>query len=165
MIDRAGLMLFFEQNSITQVTRDHEPVFHAIDGEAIKALVPGAHAKNLLLKDAKNQVWLVSARDDTVIDLKRLPKAIGSARLSFASPKLMGNLLGVTPGSVTPFALINDTAHQVKFVLDAALAASPIVNFHPLINTASTSMTPAELGRFLALLNVKPLIVDFARLG
>jgi Ala-tRNA(Pro) deacylase len=165
MIDRAGLMLFFERNGIAHVTRDHEAVFRASDAEAVKAMVPGAHAKNLFLKDAKDQVWLVSARDDTIIDLKRLPKAIGSARLSFASSDLMAKLLGVTPGSVTPFALINDTDRRVRFVLDIALAEAPILNFHPLINTASTSVTPAELARFLALLGVEPLIVDFANLG
>ena len=163
MIDRAGLMTFFADHGIAQVTVEHEAVFRVDEGEAVKAL-PGAHTKNLFLKDAKDRLWLISARDTTVIDLKRLPAVIGSARLSFGSGDLMRATLGVTPGSVTAFALINDAAHQLSFVLDAALASADLVNFHPLANTATTRVSGDDLRRFFALVGVTPLIVDFERM-
>jgi Ala-tRNA(Pro) deacylase len=165
MLTRAGLIAFFDTHAIAHATVDHAAVFRVGEGEAIKAALPGAHTKNLFLKDAKDQAWLISARDDTRIDLKALPAVIGSARLSFGSAALLEETLGVTPGSVTAFALINDTAHKVHFVLDAALAAAPIVNFHPLTNTATTAVSQADLRRFLALVGVTPLIVDFAAMG
>ena len=99
----------------------HAAVFRVGEGEDIKAAIPGAHTKNLFLKDAKGQLWLISARDEARIDLKRLPQAIGSARLSFGSPERLQTALGVTPGSVTLFALINDKARAVRLVLDKAL--------------------------------------------
>jgi Ala-tRNA(Pro) deacylase len=131
------------------------------EGEEIKAAIPGAHTKNLFLKDAKDQLWLISARDRTVIDLKRLHPVIGSARLSFGSPALMEAALGVTPGSVTAFGLINDTHRRVRFVLDRDLAEAERVNFHPLTNTATTGVSQAGFRTFLAAVGVTPLIVDF----
>jgi Ala-tRNA(Pro) deacylase len=162
MLSRADLIAFFDAHGIAHSTLDHATVFRVGEGEAIKAALPGAHTKNLFLKDAKDQAWLISARDTTRIDLKALPAVIGSARLSFGSAALLEETLGVTPGSVTAFALINDTHHKVRFVLDAALADAPIVNFHPLTNTATTALSQADLRRFLALVGVTPQIVDFA---
>jgi Ala-tRNA(Pro) deacylase len=140
-------------------------VFRVGEGEAVKASLPGGHTKNLFLKDAKGQLWLVSALQDTRIDLKALPRAIGAAKLSFGSAELMGETLGVTPGSVTAFGLINDSGRRVRFVLDAGLALADPVNFHPLVNTATTALSQGDFRRFLAALGVEPLIVDFARLA
>jgi Ala-tRNA(Pro) deacylase len=98
-----------------------------------------------------------------VIDLKTLHHTIGAARLSFGSPDLLLGTLGVRPGSVSAFALINDTEHRVGFVLDAALADAAMVNFHPLANTATTSLTRPGFRRFLEIIGVAPIIVDFAR--
>ena len=95
------------------------------------------------------------------IDLKSLPKAIGAARLSFGSADLMQETLGVTPGSVTAFGLINDADRRIRFVLDAGLAAADPVNFHPLTNTATTAISQADFRRLLAAIGVEPLIVDF----
>jgi Ala-tRNA(Pro) deacylase len=135
------------------------------EGEEIKAQIPGAHTKNLFLKDAKGQLWLISAADRTVIDLKRLHHVIGSARLSFGSAELMQTVLGVTPGSVTAFALINDQAgHRVRFVLDRVLAEADRVNFHPLTNTATTGIGQVGFRAFLNAVEVAPLIVDFAEM-
>jgi Ala-tRNA(Pro) deacylase len=158
------LLAWLEGHGIAQKTLWHEPVFRVEEGLEIKAQLPGGHTKNLFLKDAKDQLWLISALGETQIDLKRLPKVIGSARLSFGSAALMEQALGVTPGSVTAFALINDAARQVRFVVDAALMAADPVNFHPLTNAATSAVSQADFRRFLALLGVEPQIVDFAGL-
>jgi Ala-tRNA(Pro) deacylase len=163
MKSRSELIAMFDSHGIDHTTLEHEAVFRVGEGEAVKTAIPGAHTKNLFLKDAKRRLWLVSARDTTVIDLKNLHGRIGAARLSFGSPDLLLETLGVTPGSVTAFALINDTEHSVGFVLDAALAEAAIVNFHPLANTATTSMSGAGFHRFLEIIGVKPIIVDFVR--
>jgi Ala-tRNA(Pro) deacylase len=159
------LFAFFDQLGIAHRTLEHPAVFRVGEGDEVKAALPGGHTKNLFLKDAKGQLWLVSALQDARIDLKALPGAIGSARISFGSAELMEEALGVTPGSVTAFALINDISRRVRFVLDAGLAAADPVNFHPLTNTATTAISQADFRRFLATLGVAPLIVDFASLG
>jgi Ala-tRNA(Pro) deacylase len=160
-----AFLAFLDANGIAHHTTFHPAVFRVGEGEAIKAGIPGAHSKNLFLKDAKGRLWLVSARDDTAIDLKRLPQVIGAARLSFGSAELMREALGVTPGSVTAFALVNDPARRVTFVLDRALAEAERVNFHPLANTATTGLSAASFRRFLQVLGVKPLVVDFAEMS
>ena len=122
----------------------------------------GGHTKNLFLKDAKGRFWLVSALGETRIDLKALPAAIGSAKLSFGSESALLEILGVLPGSVTLFALINDPGHRVRLVLDGALLDHELVNFHPLANTATTAVSREGMSRFLQALGVEPLVVDFA---
>lgn len=161
MKTRADLTAFFDAHGIAHATLDHPPVFRVGEGEEIKKGLPGAHTKNLFLKDAKGRLWLISAADTTVIDLKRLHTVIGSARLSFGSAELLEETLGVTPGSVTAFALINDAEHRVTFVLDKVLAEADQVNFHPLANTATTTVDREGLRRFLAALGISPIVVDF----
>jgi Ala-tRNA(Pro) deacylase len=158
----ADLFAFLDAHRIAHRTVEHEAVFRVGEGEQIKAALPGGHSKNLFLKDAKDQLWLVCALGETQIDLKRLPAAIGSARLSFGSPDRLQAALGVRPGSVTLFALINDRAHAVRLVLDKALLASGPIHFHPLVNTATTAIAAQGLHAFLLALDIEPLIVDFA---
>jgi Ala-tRNA(Pro) deacylase len=165
MLDRAGLLDLLDQLGIAHATLDHPAVFRVGEGGAVKARIPGAHTKNLFLKDARGDLWLVCARDDTAIDLKRLHGVIGSARLSFGPAELMAEVLGVTPGSVTLFALANDPLHRVRLVLDLALAEADQVSFHPLENTATTTVDQAGLRAFLAHLGREPLVVDFPRLA
>ncbi|WP_394764480.1 prolyl-tRNA synthetase associated domain-containing protein [Phenylobacterium sp.] len=165
MKTRADLMALLGALGVATRTFEHPAVFRVGEGEAIKAAIPGAHTKNLFLKDAKGQLWLISAADSTVIDLKRLHTVIGSARLSFGSAELMEASLGVTPGSVTAFAMINGAASDVRFVLDKLLADAPLVNFHPLVNTATTGIGQAGLRAFLVAVGVTPLIVDFAAMA
>jgi Ala-tRNA(Pro) deacylase len=155
------LLAYLEGLGIAQTTLWHAPVFRVEEGLEIKAQLPGGHTKNLFLKDAKDQLWLVSALGETRIDLKRLPRVIGSARLSFGSAVLMEQVLGVTPGSVTAFALVNDTERRVRFVADAALMAADPVNFHPLTNAATTAVSQQGFRDFLAAVGVEPLVVDF----
>lgn len=161
MKTRADLFAFFDAHGVDHSTLDHPPVFRVEEGLEIKKALPGGHTKNLFLKDARGQLWLISALGETAIDLKRLHTVIGSGRLSFGSEALMVETLGVTPGSVTAFGLINDADHRVRFVLDKALADSDPVNFHPLKNDATTAVSQAGFRRFLAALGVAPMIVDF----
>ena len=155
------LFALFDRLGVAHRTLEHPAVFRVGEGEEIKASLPGGHTKNLFLKDAKDQLWLVSALQDTRIDLKALPAVIGSAKLSFGKPELMQETLGVTPGSVTAFALMNDTERRVTFVLDKALLAKEPLNFHPLINTATTAVSAEGFLRFLDALGVEPIIVAF----
>ncbi len=157
-----ALFAFLDAHGIAHRTHRHAPVFRVEEGQAIKAALPGGHSKNLFLKDAKGRLWLISALGETRIDLKRLPERIGSAKLSFGSAERLHDTLGVTPGSVTAFALINDPEHRVRFVLDAALLAHDTVNFHPLRNDATTAVSRQGLLDFLAALGVEPQVVDFA---
>ena len=165
MKSRADLFAFFDAHGVAHSTLDHPPVFRVEEGLEIKAALPGGHTKNLFLKDAKGQLWLISALGETAIDLKRLHTVIGSARLSFGNAELMVETLGVTPGSVTAFGLINDVEHRVRFVLDAGLARADPVNFHPLSNDATTAVSQAGLRAFLAALGIAPVIVDFAAMA
>ncbi|MDB5496891.1 MAG: DNA-binding protein [Phenylobacterium sp.] len=165
MKTRADLLALLDSLGVEHTSHEHPAVFRVGEGEEVKAAIPGAHTKNLFLKDAKGQLWLISAADRTVIDLKRLHQVIGSARLSFGSAELMEDALGVTPGSVTAFALINDPAHQVRFVLDRTLAEAERLNFHPLTNTATTGVSQTAFRKFLAAMGVTPLVVDFAAMA
>jgi Ala-tRNA(Pro) deacylase len=162
MKTRADLFAFFEAHGIRQTTLDHPPVFRVEEGLEIKKALPGGHTKNLFLKDAKGQLWLISALGETTIDLKRLHTVIGSGRLSFGPEAMMVETLGVTPGSVTAFGLINDTEKRLRFVLDKALAQSDPVNFHPMANNATTAVSQSDFRKFLTALGVEPMIVDFA---
>ena len=130
--------------------------------DLVKGSVAGS--SGWLLKDAKGQLWLISAADSTAIDLKRLHTVIGAARLSFGNAALMAETLGVTPGSVTAFGLINDTDHRVRFVLDRVLDEAGRVNFHPLTNTATTGIDRDGLRRFLVAVGVSPVVVDFSKM-
>ena len=164
LYDRDRLLAWMADNGIARNTHEHPAVFRVEEGLELKAAMPGAHTKNLFLKDKKGKLWLISARQDTVIDLKRADKWIGSARLSFGNEALLWETLGVRPGSVTALGLINDPGHRVTFVLDKALWDADIVNFHPLTNTATTALAQADFRRLLALIGREPVVVDFERL-
>ena len=165
LYDRDRLLAWMAEHGVVQNTHDHPAVFRVEEGLELKAALPGAHTKNLFLKDKKGRLWLISARQDTVIDLKRADKWIGSARLSFGNEALLWETLGVRPGSVTALGLINDPDQRVTFVLDQALWDADIVNFHPLTNTATTALTQADFRRFLELLGREPVVVDFGQPG
>ena len=163
--DRETLTVWLTANGVDHVTHDHPAVFRVEEGLDLKADLPGAHTKNLFLKDHKGRLWLISARQDTVIDLKRAAAAMGSGRLSFGNETLMYDTLGVRPGSVTALGLINDTDRRVTFVLDRHLWDADIVNFHPLTNTATTALDQGAFRRVLELLGREPVVVDFGELG
>jgi Ala-tRNA(Pro) deacylase len=141
-------------------TLEHPPAFTVEEGEKVMGHLPGVHIKNLFLCDAKEVMWLVVAPWDRVIDLKRLPALIGSARISFGSANRLNRVLGVLPGSVTPFAVINDRQHQVRVILDAWMMGQDIINAHPLINTMTTSLKSVDLMRFFESTGHQPRLVN-----
>jgi Ala-tRNA(Pro) deacylase len=144
--------------AVQEVT--HRAVFTVDDVDQTPHGLPGQDTKNLFLKDAKGRLFLVTLRSDRRVDMKALPALLGSKRLSFGSAETLFASLAVTPGSVTPLALINDTMHQVSFALDRALAEGAHVACHPLVNTATLSMATADLLRLLASVGVTPAIID-----
>ena len=124
---------------------EHAAVFTVEESSKLDRDIPGAHTKNLFLKDAGGQFWLVTVPADMRVDLKTLPQAIGSKRISFGKADDMMRLLGVSPGSVTPLAAINDEGGEVAVVIDARLATADRINVHPLRNTATIGLSPADL--------------------
>jgi len=156
----AALFALLDRVGIEHRTLWHPPVYRVGEGAEIKASLAGGHTKNLFLKDAKDRIWLISALAETQIDLKGLPARIGSARLSFGSPALMAEVLGVEPGSVTPFAVVNDTGHAVRLVLDEGLKAGGPVNGHPLTNSMTTAVELGDLLRFFAATGHQPQWLD-----
>ena len=129
---------------------EHDAVFTVEESLAIHDALPGAHTKNLFLKDAGGQFWLVTVGHAKRVDLKVLAGVIGSKKLSFGKADDMAALLCVTPGSVTPLAALNDLGHAVRVVLDEDLAGAAAVHVHPLRNTATISLSGSDLCRALA---------------
>lgn len=149
---------------IHTTTVDHAPVFTVEEAQALRGTVPGAHTKNLFLKDKKDRLFLVVAPEDAAIELKQLHTLIGaSGRLSFGKPDLLMETLGVTPGSVTAFGVINDEARRVTLVLDRHLARAEVINCHPLVNTATTTIASPDLLKFLRATGHEPLVIDLPR--
>lgn len=138
---------------------EHKPVFTVQEAAAVNALQPGGHTKNLFLKDKKGGLWLVVLRDDFRLDLNGLSRQIGAPRFSFASGEHLIATLGVPPGSVTPFALINDGDKKVRVVLDRDMLKMDPLNFHPLRNDRTISVSAADLLRFVAACGHAPQIV------
>ncbi|MBM3490335.1 MAG: prolyl-tRNA synthetase associated domain-containing protein [Alphaproteobacteria bacterium] len=129
-------------------TVEHPPLFTVEESRRLRGALPGGHCKSLFLRDKKERMFLLVALEDCPIDLKVLPELLQCGRLSFGSPERLMRHLGVRPGAVTPFALINDTAHQVALALQQALLAADPLNFHPLVNTLTTAIAPGDLLRF-----------------
>jgi Ala-tRNA(Pro) deacylase len=157
--DRQALFARLKELGIVATTVEHEAVFTVAQSEGLRDSLPGAHTKNLFLTDKDSSALLVVAKDDTRVDLKALAKRLDLGRLSFGKPELLWALLGVTPGSVTPFALINDKHARVAVVVDAALLDSTEVNFHPLENTATTRIASADLMRFIRACGHEPKVM------
>lgn len=156
---RKDLLDRLDTLGIRTITVDHPAVFTVAESSELQRQLPGGHTKNLFLKCKKGVIWLVVALGDAAIDLKSLHKVIGSGRLSFGSAELLHEVLGVTPGSVTPFALINDTDRRVTVILDEAMMRHDLLNYHPLENTATTNIARDDLLRFIRSCGHEPRIV------
>ena len=155
----ADLFALFDRLGIEHSTVEHPPFFTVEEGRPWHDRIPGLHGKNLFIKDRKGGIWLVVMPAEKRADLGRLEKAVGAPRFSFARPELLQDVLALTPGSVTPFGLINDTARRVTVILDADMLESEWVNFHPLHNAASTTLRSADLLRFVRSLGYEPIVV------
>ena len=145
MRGEAGLLADLESLAIPFIAHEHAAVFTVAESDAVNADIPGAHTKNLFLKDAGGVFWLVTVPSDARVDLKALPGAIGCKRVSFGKADDMQRLLGIAPGSVTPLAAINAEPGSIAVALDANLAAAAIVNVHPLRNTATLGLSGGSI--------------------
>jgi Ala-tRNA(Pro) deacylase len=157
-----ALFAFLDSLGIVHKTVTHPPLFTVEQSQALRGQIPGGHTKNLFLKDKKDALFLVVALEDAAIELKSVHQRLGAARFSFGSADLLRAALGVEPGAVTPFAAINDEASRVTVVLDSAMMQQPILNYHPLVNTMTTSIGADDLIKFLAATGHPPLIVPVA---
>jgi Ala-tRNA(Pro) deacylase len=157
--DRNTLFSRLAELGIATATVEHAPVFTVEESAELRTSLPGAHTKSLFLTDKDGRQVLVVAKDDTRVDLKALTNTLGAGRFSFGKPELLEAVLGVTPGSVTPFALINPSAAKVCVVVDQALMAFAEVNCHPLENTATTRLATKDLIRFIEACGQEPRIL------
>jgi Ala-tRNA(Pro) deacylase len=146
----ADLFAYLDSLGIGHKTANHPQVFTVEEARALRGTQPGGYTKNLFLRDKKGALYLVVAPEDATIELKSLHRVLGATgRFSFAAAELLREALGVEPGSVSPFAAINDTTGRVTIVLDAALMAHDALNFHPLVNTGTTTIAREGLLKFL----------------
>jgi len=141
-------------------TVQHPPVFTVEEAKALRGELPGGHIKNLFLRNKKGEMWLVIADEDRVIDLKALGERLGAGRLSFGSADRLMAHLGVIPGAVTPFAVINDLDSQVRVVIDKRLLTQSPVHCHPLTNTMTTAIEPADLLTFIRECGHQPEVLE-----
>jgi len=155
---REQLLSRLKSLGIDATTVEHPPLFTVEESRALRGEIPGAHTKNLFLKCKKGSLWLVVALESAPINLKQLHKRLGSGRLSFGRAELLEEVLGVPPGSVTPFSLINDTQQRVSVVLDADMMRHEVLNFHPLENTATTTIARDGLLAFISDCGHEPMI-------
>lgn len=160
MTDR--LTALFAELALAPVTVAHPPLRTVADAHAYWDHLPGLAVKNLFLKDAGGQFWLVVVPAEISVDTKALAGLIGSRRLSFGSAESLTRILGVEPGAVTPLAMVHDAEHQVRLVLHAGICDAPAVLVHPLVNTATLILPPKDLLRFLDRCGVTPAIIDLA---
>ena len=162
---KALFLAWLEEKGISHETREH-PALHTVElAQAHRASWTaeereGAFCKNLFLKDKKGRLFLIVTEEHRGLKLNSLSKPIGSARLSFGNAELMWEVLGVRPGSVTPFALVNDREHRVTAVLDAPMLMHERLNYHPLENTATTALSRADFLKFLRVTGHEPLVLD-----
>jgi Ala-tRNA(Pro) deacylase len=159
------LFALLERLSLAWRNHTHLPVFTVAESAQVKTSIPGGHTKNLFMKDRRGQLVLVSAHAESQLPLNQLHKALGTQRLSFTDAPLLWEALGVTPGSVTGFALMNDAAGQVRFVADEALLAFETLNFHPLRNDMTVSIGRADFLAFAKATGHTVERIDFTKLG
>ncbi len=166
MATRDDLFIRLADLGIETRTHEHPPLHTVEQSKALRGELPGGHIKNLFIRDKNKKLWLIVAEEDRQVDLKAMRRRLGAAKsLSFGSPELLEEVLGVQPGAVTPFGLINDTAHRVTVVLDADLMTRDIVNCHPLVNTATTAIGSSDLLKFVRACGHEPQIMPLDEPG
>ena len=163
--EQIALFNYFDQIGISHNTYSHKPIFTVAQGMGFKDHIPGIGGKSLFLTNKTGQYWLVIAKDDTHTDLKGLSKILNTKRFSFGKPDKMQKLLQVTPGSVTPFALINDHDKILNIIIDQHLTEHSHVAFHPLKNDKSTVISSDDLLKFIKSLGYDYKILTLDRLS
>lgn len=141
---------------------EHEPLFTVEQAQKIYDTIPGAHVKNLFLKDDNGKFWLIVVQTHTKIELKKVAQLLNAPKLRFADEQLLMQYLGVKPGSVTPFALINDQAHKVQLILDSTLSNFPTINAHPMENDATIGVSQSDFKKFLKYTQHEPIVIDLS---
>jgi len=157
------LFAYLDRLGIKHHTILHAPLFTVEQSRALRGELPGGHTKNLFLRDKKGIPYLVVALEDAEIDLKSLHHRLGAGRFSFGSAELLRETLGVDPGAVTPFAAMNDVQRRVLIVLDDAMMTHTTLNYHPLVNTMTTSIDREDLVEFLHATGHPPQILPVSR--
>jgi len=155
-----ALLAAFKALNIDVELHHHEAVFTVAESDKVDAEIKGTHCRNLFLRDKKKKNYLLVLQNASDIDMKKLPAVIGSDRLSFGSADRLWQYLGVRPGSVCPFAITNDTDNKVKILLDKSMMETDIVNYHPLLNNMTVSLTPSDLIKFIVSTGHEAHIVD-----
>ncbi|MEM6780481.1 MAG: prolyl-tRNA synthetase associated domain-containing protein [Pseudomonadota bacterium] len=158
-----SLMTKLDDLDINYTRYDHEAVFTVAESEKLDAEIPGVHCRNLFVRDKKKNMFLVVLPNEVEVDMKKLAPVIDAGRLSFGSADRLWENLGVRPGSVCPFAIINDIDKNVKIVLDKGMMEADIVNYHPLINTMTLGLSPSDLLKFVQDNGHEPLITDLSQ--
>jgi Ala-tRNA(Pro) deacylase len=149
-----------EDLDIATVTYDHPPLFTVEDSKALRGPLPGGHCKNLFLKGKKNKMWLLVCREDQSVNLKALGAKLEGERLSFGSPERLMTYLGVIPGAVSPFALINDLQTDINVILDKDMLLLSPLNFHPITNEKTIAIQPDDLLKYIRSCGHQPKILD-----
>ena len=156
----ADLLAYLDELGISTTTVDHEPVYTVEEARRLRGSLPGSHSKSLFLRNKKKQMWLVTTDADRQIDLKRLGEALGAGRVGFGSPERLMTFLGVIPGAVTPFGVINDNTGVVRVALDREMLDNEPLNFHPLDNAKTTTISTRDLLRFLDATGHEPQMLE-----
>ena len=149
MLGERELLVKLDKQKYSYKLYKHEPLFTVEDSFSKRGKIEGAHSKNLFLKNKQNKFFLFSCLETTKMELKKLSKNLALGNLSFAREEYLKKYLGVLPGSVSPFGLINDIDQKVDFYLDKNFLLEKIVNFHPLVNTATVSLEIKDFISFL----------------
>lgn len=143
------LLKLLNAQNIAYINHHHPPTHRYDDHRDIRDNIPGIHCKSLFLTDKENY-YMVCMRGELRLDLKCLQQNLGSGRLSFGKGEDMQGILGVAPGSCTPYALVNDTKHRIaQVILDDAFIGEENINFHPIENNQTIRVCYSDFTKWL----------------
>ncbi len=160
-MNKLDLLTMLSKLNIRYNIYEHPPLHTVKESKKLRGKIEGIHTKNLFLKNKKNKFFLFSCQESTIVDLKQLNKELNLGNISFAKDLYLKNILGVKPGSVTPFGLINDQNNEIKFFLDKKILYHKKVNFHPLVNTSTISLDIKDFLLFMKKNNKLVNIINF----
>jgi len=157
-----NMLNLMDNLQISYQLHTHIPVFTVEEADKVSGDIAGAHIKNLFLRDKRENMFLLSVRTTTTLDLKKLSDLLGTGRFSFGSPERLWTYLGVKPGSVTPLAILNDIGKKVTLILEKGMMEEYLINIHPLDNSMTVGMRPQELIKILENKGISPQIIDLS---